>query len=73
MPIIRPAGNGRELVMAAWGLVPYWLKPEQLGEQAYSTINARRDRVQTAPTYRDGECRCYTTSCPAARRLQAYR
>jgi putative SOS response-associated peptidase YedK len=53
MPIVRPAGNGRELMMAAWGLVPYWLKPEQLGKQAYSTINARSDRVQTAPTYRD--------------------
>ena len=32
MPIIRPAGNGRELVRAGWGLVPYWLKPEQLSK-----------------------------------------
>ena len=23
MPIIRPAGNGRELLMAGWGLVPF--------------------------------------------------
>jgi putative SOS response-associated peptidase YedK len=53
MPIIRPAGNGHELVMAAWGLIPYWLKPENLARQAYSTFNARSDRVQTAPTYRD--------------------
>jgi putative SOS response-associated peptidase YedK len=53
MPIIRPAGNGRELLMAGWGLVPYWLKPEQLGKQAYATINARADRVQAAPTYRE--------------------
>src|SRR5262245_27544148 len=53
MPIVRPAGNGRELVMAGWGLVPWWLKPEQLGKPAYSTINARSDRVQTAPTYRE--------------------
>ena len=53
MPIIRPAGNGRELVMAGWGLVPYWLKPEQLSKQPYSTINARDDRIQTAPTYRE--------------------
>ena len=53
MPIIRPAGNGRELVMAGWGLVPYWLKPEQLGKQPYSTINARDDRIQTAPAYRE--------------------
>jgi hypothetical protein len=34
------------MVMAAWGLVPYCLKPEQLGKQAYSTINARSNRVQ---------------------------
>jgi SOS response associated peptidase (SRAP) len=33
MPIIRPAGNGRELVIAGWGLVPFWLKPEQLGQK----------------------------------------
>ena len=55
MPIIRPAGNGRELVMAGWGLVPFWLKPDQLGKLPYSTINARDDRVQTAPTYRELE------------------
>jgi len=53
MPIIRPSGNGRELVMAGWGLVPFWLKPDQLGRQPYSTINARSDRIQTAPTYRE--------------------
>jgi putative SOS response-associated peptidase YedK len=53
MPIIRPAGNGRELVMAGWGLVPFWLKPEQLGQKPYATINARSDRIQTAPTYRE--------------------
>ena len=53
MPIIRPAGNGRERVMAIWGLVPFWLKPQELGKQPYSTINARADRIQTAPTYRE--------------------
>jgi putative SOS response-associated peptidase YedK len=53
MPIIRPSGNGRELIMAGWGLVPYWLKADQLGKQPYSTINARSDRIQTAPTYRE--------------------
>jgi putative SOS response-associated peptidase YedK len=53
MPIIRPAGNGRELVMAGWGLIPFWIKPEELGRPLYSTINARSDRVATAPTYRE--------------------
>ena len=50
MPIIRPAGNGREL-LAGWGLVPFWLKADQLGKQPYSTIDARDDRIQTATTY----------------------
>src|SRR5215475_13245236 len=53
MPIIRPAGNGRELLRAGCGLVPFWMKPEQMGKQAYSTINARDDRIQTAATYRE--------------------
>lgn len=53
MPIIRPAGNGRELVRAGWGLVPFWLKPDQLGRQSFSTINARSDRIQSAATYRE--------------------
>ena len=53
MPIVRPSGNGRELVLAAWGLVPFWLKQDQLGKQPYATINARSDRIQTAPTYRE--------------------
>lgn len=53
MPIVRPAGNGRELVMAGWGLIPFWLKPENLSRQAYSTFNARDDRIQTAPTFRE--------------------
>jgi putative SOS response-associated peptidase YedK len=53
MPIIRPAGNRREVVMAGWGLVPFWMKPEELRRPLYSTINARSDRIATAPTYRE--------------------
>jgi putative SOS response-associated peptidase YedK len=53
MPIIRPSGNGRELVQAKWGLIPFWTKADQVSKQGYSTINARSDRVQTAPTYRE--------------------
>lgn len=53
MPIVRPAGNGRELLMAGWGLIPFWMKPENLAKQAYSTINARADRIQTAASYRE--------------------
>jgi putative SOS response-associated peptidase YedK len=39
--------------MAGWGPVPFWLKPDQLSRQPYATINARSDRIQTAPTYRE--------------------
>jgi putative SOS response-associated peptidase YedK len=38
MPIIRPTGNGRELLRSGWGLVPYWLTPDQLGKQPFSTM-----------------------------------
>jgi putative SOS response-associated peptidase YedK len=44
MPIIRPAGNGRELVRAGWGLVPYWLKPDQLGSRGRRTLPVARPR-----------------------------
>jgi putative SOS response-associated peptidase YedK len=53
MPIIRPAGNGRELTIAKWGLVPFWSKPEQVAKPSYSTINARDDRIQSAASYRE--------------------
>jgi putative SOS response-associated peptidase YedK len=33
--------------------VPSWLKPDQLAQRPYATINARSDRIQTAPTYRE--------------------
>ena len=41
IPIIRPAPNGRELVMAGWGLQPH------------DTINARAETIRTAPAYRE--------------------
>ena len=53
MPIIRPAGNGREMILAGWGLVPFWLKPDQLDKRPYSTINARAETIRTAATYRE--------------------
>ena len=53
MPIIRPAGNGRELLMAKWGLVPFWSKPEQASKPSYSTINARAESIQGAASYRE--------------------
>ena len=64
MPIIRAAGNGRELVMAGWGLIPYWLKPEDLAKKPFSTINARAETIRTSPTYREpfAKRRCLVTT-----------
>jgi len=53
MPIVRPSGNGREAVLAGWGLIPFWMKPDKLAKQAYATFNARSDRIASAPTFRE--------------------
>jgi putative SOS response-associated peptidase YedK len=50
VPIIRDAGNGRELAQARWGLVPHWSREEK---PKYSTINARAETVADKPTYRE--------------------
>lgn len=50
VPIIRDAGNRRELAAARWGLVPHWSREEK---PKYSTINARAETVADKPTYRD--------------------
>ena len=50
VPIVRDTGNGRELAMARWGLVPHWSKEEK---PKYSTINARADSVADKPSYRE--------------------
>ena len=50
VPIVRDTGNGRELVLARWGLVPHWSKEEK---PKYSTINARAETVAEKPTYRE--------------------
>ena len=50
VPIVRDTGNGRELTLARWGLVPHWSKEEK---PKYSTINARAETVPEKPTYRE--------------------
>jgi len=50
VPIVRDAGNGRELALARWGLVPHWSKE---AKPKYSTINARAETVAEKPTYRE--------------------
>jgi putative SOS response-associated peptidase YedK len=56
MPIIRPAGNGRELVMAVWPLIPFWTKDikwtRDIKARAYNTINARAKTIRTKPAFK---------------------
>jgi putative SOS response-associated peptidase YedK len=50
VPIIRNAGQGNELLLARWGLIPHWSRDPST---KYSTINARAETVAEKPSYRD--------------------
>lgn len=51
IPIIRRAAKGGyEVVNVQWGLIPYWSEERKI---QFSTINAKVERVQTAPAYRE--------------------
>jgi putative SOS response-associated peptidase YedK len=43
LPVVRKAkeGDGRELVLMTWGMIPWFSKD---GKASFSTINARADR-----------------------------
>lgn len=43
-------GDGLELVVGTWGLIPHWSKTRRL---AYSTNNARSEELEQKPTFRD--------------------
>lgn len=45
----HPSGDGMELVLGQWGLVPYFAKSKKL---TYSTNNARVEGVATASSYK---------------------
>ncbi len=46
---VRSAGDGRELVLLRWGLVPYWAKDPAIGNRM---INARAESVAEKPAFR---------------------
>lgn len=51
IPIIRTAtGGGYEVVEVEWGLIPFWSETRAF---KFDTINAKVERVQTAPSYRE--------------------
>jgi len=43
-------GEGRELALLHWGLIPSWAKAPKT---IYRTINARAETVATKPTFRN--------------------
>jgi putative SOS response-associated peptidase YedK len=49
VPIVRMRGGAPEGAMVRWGLVPYFTRGEP---PAYSTINARIETFESAPSYR---------------------
>ena len=69
-PIVRQAGDGRELAVAHWGLIPWFSKD---GKPSFSTINARAEGVQTAASYQSKSaaawCRRQATSNGPGRSL----
>ena len=52
LPIVRKAkeGDGRELVLMTWGLIPWFSKDSK---PSFSTINARAEGLRTAASYRE--------------------
>jgi putative SOS response-associated peptidase YedK len=52
VPIVRLSRNGteRELIMARWGLVPFWADDLKIGNRL---INARRESVHTMRPFRE--------------------
>jgi len=49
VPIIRRCDGGRELVMARWGLIPFWAKDARIGNKL---INARVESIADKPSFR---------------------
>ena len=56
VPIMRRTrdGAGRELLMARWGLVPYWADDPKIGNRL---INARAEGVARTPAFREAYAR----------------
>ena len=52
VPIVRRtrAGDGRELLMVRWGLVPYWADDVKIGNRL---INARAETIERTPAFRE--------------------
>lgn len=47
--MIRSSGDGRELLLGEFGLLPFWSKERKI---KYSTFNARSETVETASSFK---------------------
>jgi putative SOS response-associated peptidase YedK len=47
---MSPEGEGRELAMLRWGLIPHWAKDPAIGSK---TFNARAETVAEKPSFRE--------------------
>lgn len=63
VPVIRGTGGQREGVMMRWGLVPFFARGVP---PKYSTINARVETIDSAPSYRGPWRRGQRCVLPAA-------
>lgn len=50
VPVVVSEGGEHEAAMMRWGLIPYWANGVALKA---STINARVERIESAPSYRE--------------------
>ena len=49
IPVVRDTGQGRELVLLKWGLIPSWAKDSTIGVKL---INARAETLADKPAFR---------------------
>ena len=49
IPVVRQSGEGRDLSLLRWGLIPHWAKDHKIG---YRMINARAETVAEKPSFR---------------------
>jgi putative SOS response-associated peptidase YedK len=50
IPVVRATGQGRELALLKWGLIPWWAMDAHIGAQL---INARAETLADKPAFRD--------------------
>jgi putative SOS response-associated peptidase YedK len=50
IPVVRETGQGRELALLKWGLIPWWAEDAHIGAKL---VNARAETLAGKPAFRD--------------------